>query len=69
MGTIVKVKELLKKVGLLFAGDNKRAALETRGRIAKAKDYYLMPLPHTGQTAQLIGKCTQTRYSGGIHGS
>jgi|tagenome__1003787_1003787.scaffolds.fasta_scaffold20870162_1 transposase len=52
--TIVKVKELIKKVGLLFVGDNKMAALETRGRIARAKDYYLMPLPHTGHTAKLF---------------
>jgi transposase len=50
--TIVRVKALLDKVGLLFVGDNKMAALETRGRIARAKDYYLMPLPHTGQTAK-----------------
>jgi transposase len=50
--TIVKVKALINKVGLLFVGDNKMAALETRGRIARAKDYYLMPLPHTGQTAK-----------------
>ena len=52
--TIVKVKALINKVGLLFVGDNKMAALETRGRIARAKDYYLMPLPHTGQTAKLF---------------
>jgi transposase len=53
--TIVRVKALIDKVGLLFVGDNKMAALATRGRIARAKDYYLMPLPHTGQTAQLFG--------------
>jgi transposase len=52
--TIVQVKGLLQKVGLLFVGDNKMAALPTRGRIARAKDYYLMPLPHTGETAQLF---------------
>jgi transposase len=52
--TIVKVKELIKKVGVLFVGDNKMAALETRGRIARAKDFYLMPLPHTGKTAELF---------------
>jgi transposase len=52
--TIVKVKALINKAGLLLVGDNKMAALETRGRIARAKDYYLMPLPHTGQTAKLF---------------
>jgi transposase len=52
--TIVEVKKLINKVGMLFVGDNKMAALETRGRIANAKDYYLMPLPHTGQTAKLF---------------
>src|SRR4051812_46624616 len=52
--TIVRVKALINKAGMLFVGDNKMAALQTRGRIARAKDYYLMPLPRTGQTAQLF---------------
>src|ERR1700722_8050910 len=39
--TIVSVKEKVGGSGLLFVGDCKMAALETRARIADAKDYYL----------------------------
>src|SRR5262249_16133106 len=50
--TIVKVKERVGAAGLLFAGDCKMASLENRARIADAKDYYLTPLPNTGDTAK-----------------
>jgi transposase len=36
--------------GLLYAGDCKMAALATRADIARHRDYYLMPLPLTGET-------------------
>jgi transposase len=35
---------------LLYAGDCKMAALETRGAIAARGDFYLTPLPMTGET-------------------
>jgi transposase len=38
--------------GLLYAGDGKMAALATRADIASHQDYYLMPLPRTGETQQ-----------------
>src|SRR3954468_5675532 len=50
--TIVNVKKLIPGAGMLFVGDNKMAALETRGRIAASGDYYRTPLPHTGGTAK-----------------
>jgi transposase len=50
--TIVKVKEKVGGCGLLFAGDCKMAALDTRARIADGGDYYLTPLPNTGETAK-----------------
>src|SRR5919199_1473629 len=50
--TIVKVKEKVGGSGLLFSGDCKMAALQTRARIADGGDYYLTPLPHTGETAK-----------------
>ena len=37
---------------MLFAGDCKMAALQTRARIAGGGDYYLTPLPNTGETAK-----------------
>ena len=53
--TIVQVKEKVGGSGLLFAGDCKMAALETRARIADGGDYYLTPLPNTGETAKQLG--------------
>ena len=58
--TIVKVKEKVGGSGLLFAGDCKMAALDTRGRIANAGDFYLTPLPNTGATAQQLGSWIDT---------
>jgi transposase len=48
---ITRVRKQLGKRGLLYAGDCKMAALETRADIAGHGDYYLMPLPRTGETA------------------
>ncbi len=51
---IQRVREQLGRSGLLYAGDNKMAALETRGHIAWHKDYYLVPLPQTGDVPGLF---------------
>jgi transposase len=51
---IERVRCLLGKSGLLYAGDNKMAALETRAHIAWHKDYYLVPLPQTGEVPDLF---------------
>jgi transposase len=48
---IHRLRSQLKRTGLLYAGDCKMAALETRADLADAGDYYLMPLPKTGDTA------------------
>ena len=45
-----RVRALMNQSGLLYAGDCKMAALETRAEIARHKDHYLTPLPMTGQT-------------------
>src|SRR5438552_10664243 len=45
---IERVRRLVGRRGLLYAGDNKMAALETRADIARHEDYYLVPLPQTG---------------------
>jgi transposase len=58
--TIVQVKEKVGGNGLLFVGDCKMASLENRARIANAEDYYLTPLPNTGETAQLLGSWIET---------
>lgn len=47
---IRRVRELLGRTGLLYTGDCKMAALETRGEIDAHGDFYLTPLPMTGET-------------------
>jgi transposase len=51
---IARVRRLLGREGLLYVGDCKMAALATRAQIAFNQDYYLMPLPLTGQTATAV---------------
>lgn len=47
---IRRVRELLDRTGLLYTGDCKMAALETRVEIDARGDFYLTPLPMTGAT-------------------
>src|SRR5258708_7271001 len=58
--TILKVKEKVAGSGLLFVGDCKMASLENRARIADAGDYYLTPLPNTGDTAKQLDSWIDT---------
>ncbi|MBM4431665.1 MAG: DUF4277 domain-containing protein [Chloroflexi bacterium] len=47
---IRRVRRLVGRSGLLYAGDSKMAALATRAHIAHHQDYYVVPLPMTGMT-------------------
>jgi transposase len=49
---IRRVRQQLGRKGLLYAGDCKMAALATRAEVAAHEDFYLMPLPRTGEVAQ-----------------
>src|SRR5256712_10693484 len=51
---IERIRTGLKTTGLLFVGDCKMSALETRASIAGHHDFYLSPLPLTGATAEAI---------------
>src|SRR5712691_2680369 len=46
-----RIRTGLKTTGLLFVGDCKMSALETRAYLARHQDFYLSPLPLTGATA------------------
>ena len=48
---IKRVDQSLNKTGLLYVGDCKMSALETRAYIANQDNHYLSPLPLTGETA------------------
>jgi len=47
---IARIRQTLGRSGLLYTGDCKMAALATRADIAAHGDYYLTPLPLTGET-------------------
>jgi transposase len=49
-----RVRSIVGRTGLLYAGDCKMAALATRAEIAAHHDFYLMPLPLTGETATQV---------------
>jgi len=51
---IERIRSGLHKTGLLFVGDWKMSALETRAYLARHQDWYLSPLPLTGATAEAM---------------
>ena len=51
---IRRVRQQLRQHGLLYTGDCKMSALATRAELVAEKDYYLMPLPRTGDNAAEI---------------
>src|SRR6266700_4585204 len=51
---IERIRTGLKTPGLLFVGDCKRSALDTRAYLARHQDWYLSPLPLTGATAEAM---------------
>ena len=51
---IDRVRKMLGRTGLLYAGDCKMASLETRAQIVDHKDYYLAPLPLIGEVSRLM---------------
>ncbi len=46
------VDESLNKTGLLYVGDCKMSAFDTRAYIVSQENHYLSPLPLTGETAK-----------------
>ena len=51
---IERMRRGLHKTGLLFVGDCKISALDTRAYLARHQDWYLSPLPLTGATAEAM---------------
>src|SRR5246127_765328 len=47
-----RIRTGLNKTGLLFVGDCKMSALDTRAYLARHQDWYVSPLPLTGATAE-----------------
>jgi len=51
---IERIRTGLKTPGLLFVGDCKMSALDTRAYLARHQDWYLSPLPLTGATGEAM---------------
>jgi transposase len=51
---IERIRNGLQRPGLLFVGDCKMSAFDTRAYLAKHQDCYLSPLPLTGATAEAM---------------
>jgi transposase len=61
---IERVRGLVGRRGLLYAGDCKMSAVETRAHIARHEDYYLVPLPQTGEVPELFGSWVEAVVGG-----
>jgi transposase len=59
-----RVRELLGQTGLLYTGDCKMAALETRAEIATTGDFYLTRLPLTGEVAAQFAAWVEAALTG-----
>jgi transposase len=59
-----RVRALLGQTGLLYAGDCKMAALETRAEIAASRDFYLTRLPLTGAVATQFAAWVEAALTG-----
>src|SRR5262249_46506477 len=59
-----RVRTLLERTGLLYVGDCKMAALETRAAIAAAEDFYLTRLPLTGEVAAQFSAWVEAALTG-----
>jgi transposase len=59
-----RVRAMLDQIGLLYAGDCKMAALETRAEIAAGGDFYLTRLPLTGEVQVQFEKWVEEALTG-----
>jgi transposase len=61
---IKKVQKTLQSSGLLYVGDCKMAALETRAYLAKSKDYYLCPLSQVQMPSEKLAQLLAPVWTG-----
>ena len=57
------VSTLLARSGLLFVGDSKMSALATRAAIDAQGDFYLTPLPQTGENVRLLPQWVEAAHN------
>jgi transposase len=66
---IKRIRSGLRTPGLLFVGDCKMSALDTRAYLARHQDWYLSPLPLTGATAGAMDAWITTGVTKGERGA
>jgi transposase len=59
-----EARAVLGQKGLLYVGDSKMEALNTRGHIVAGDDYYLTPLSVKGSQAELLAELVQLALAG-----
>ncbi|MFQ5344009.1 MAG: DUF4277 domain-containing protein [Anaerolineae bacterium] len=59
-----RIKDTVQRDGLLYIGDSKMSALETRAVIAGGNDYYLTPLAMVGETPELLASWLEPVWEG-----
>ena len=64
-----RIQTGLQTPGLLFVGDCKMSALDTRAYLVRHQDYYLSPLPLTGATAEAMDTWITTGVRQGERGA
>jgi transposase len=57
---IARIQRMLRRSGVLYVGDCKMSAWETRARISSVNSHYLCPLPRTGTTPEQLEQWVQT---------
>jgi transposase len=61
---IARARATFNRTGMLYSGDTKMAALQTRATIARDGDYYLVAAPLSGETALSFPKWIEDAISG-----
>lgn len=61
---IARVRQMLDESGLLYIGDSKMGAIETRAQLAAGGDFYLVPLAKVGDVPALYEQCLAPIISG-----
>jgi transposase len=59
-----EARDILRQKGLLYVGDSKMEALNTRAHIVVGDDYYLTPLSVKGSQAELLAELVQLALAG-----
>ena len=61
---IKRMQTSLSEKGLLYVGDCKMGALNTRAYVQQSKNYYLMPLANIGDIPEHMDKWVEDALSG-----